>query len=188
MKKLFLLILLLIASSSYAQLTTIDPDTVCYQDPSSTYQVPSLGAGYTYTWVAAAPGVITVGQGTNSITVNWAAAAPGLIPNGISVIATNANGCQSAAIDLDVFILQVIPVITPLGPFCTTEPCDNLIGSPVGGSWSGIGVVGSQFCPQTAGVGVHAVTYTYTLAGCVFTATINVNVNNAPSLSPIQHD
>lgn len=188
MKKLFLLLLLLIASSSYAQLTTIDPDTVCFQDPTSTYQVPTLGAGYVYTWTATAPGVITAGQGSNAITVNWSAAAPGLIPNGISVIATNANGCQSAAIDVDVFILRVIPTITAIGPFCTTEPCENLIGTPAGGTWSGVGVVGNQFCPQTAGAGVHTITYTYTLAGCVYTATVNVNVNNAPSLSPIQHD
>lgn len=188
MKNLFLLLLLLIVSSSYAQLTTIDPDTVCFQDPTSTYQVPTLGIGYVYTWTATAPGVITAGQGSNSITVNWSAAAPGLIPNGISVIATNANGCQSAAIDVDVFILRVIPTITAIGSFCTTEPCENLIGAPAGGTWSGVGVVGSQFCPQTAGAGVHAITYTYTLAGCVYTATVNANVNNAPLLSPIQHD
>ena len=188
MKKLFFFFLLLLPIFSFAQLTTIDPDTVCFQDPTSTYQVPALGAGYTYTWTVAAPGVITGGQGTNAITVNWSAAGPGLIPNGVSVFATNASGCQTPPIDIDVFILQVIPVITPLGPFCLNEPCDNLIAVPAGGAWAGPGVAGSQFCPQVAGVGLHNITYTYTLAGCVFTATTNVNVETVPSLSPIQHD
>ena len=189
MKKLLFSILIFLAPVlASAQLTTINPDTVCYQDPTSNYQVPALGAGYTYTWTVAAPGVITSGQGTNAIVVNWSAAAPGLIPNGVSVYATNASGCQTPPINLNVFILQVIPVITPLGPFCLNEPCDNLIAVPPGGVWSGPGVAAGEFCPQVAGIGNHVITYTYTLAGCVFTTTTNVIVDDVPSLSPIQHD
>jgi hypothetical protein len=188
MKKFILLLLLLIPFISSAQLTTINPDTVCYQTAGSTYQVPSLGAGYTYTWAVAAPGIITAGQGTNGITVDWSAAAPGLIPNGVSVFATNATGCQSTPVNLNVFILNVIPVITPIGPFCQSEACANLTANVAGGTWSGPGVNGSQFCPQTAGAGNHVITYTYTLAGCTFVATTIIIVEISPVLSPIQHD
>jgi hypothetical protein len=188
--KPFLLFLLLLAPIFVsAQLTTANPDTVCYQTNGSIYQVPSLGPGYTYNWTVAAPGVLTGGQGTNSITVNWSAAAPGLINNGISVIATNATtSCQSTAVNLNVLILQIVPSIVPIGPFCSGSPCVALTGTPAGGTWSGPGIVGNQFCPNTSGAGTFNITYTVTAGGCVFTATTSVTVNPVPVLSPIQHN
>ena len=56
------------------------------------------------------------------------------------------------------------------------------MGNPVGGTWSGTGVTGTNFDP-TVGLGNY--TLTYTLAGC--TTTINVIVNNGPTTGPIQH-
>lgn len=189
MKKFILLLLLTLPFFASAQLTTINPDTVCYQTNGSIYQVPSLGAGYTYNWTVAAPGVLTGGQGTNSITVNWSAAAPGLINNGISVVATNVStGCQSSVVNLNVLILQIIPAIAPIGPFCSGDPCVVLSGNPAGGSWSGTGVVGNQFCPNTSGSGTFNITYTVTQGGCTFSTTTSVTVNAVPVLSPIQHN
>ena len=90
--------------------------------------------------------------------------------------------------NINVFILNIVPTILALGPYCLDEPCVNLTGTPMGGLWSGPGVVGSQFCSQTAGVGTTNVTYTYTLAGCVFTATSPVTVLPLPTISPISHN
>jgi len=56
----------------------------------------------------------------------------------------------------------------------------------VGGTWSGNGVNSNQFCPQIAGVGTSTITYTYSLGGCVFTATMGAIVNPIPTISPIQ--
>lgn len=187
MKKIFLLLLLVLPVFAFGQLTTANPDTVCYQTPGSVYQVPPIGAGTVYTWTVTAPGIITGGQGTNVIGVNWSLAAPGLIPNGVSVIATSPAGC-SDTIDLDVFILNVIPVITPIGPFCENDPCVNLVANPPGGTFSGVGVVGNQFCPQVSGVGTFTITYTYTVNGCTFTTSISTTVNPLPVLSPIEHN
>lgn len=187
MKKLLTLATLLLSNILFGQLTTINPDTVCYQTAGSIYQV-SNAPGYVYNWTITAPGVITAGQGTNQITVDWSAAAPGLIPNGVSVDATNANGCLSAASLLDVFIYDVTPTITAIGPFCETDPCVPLTANPAGGVFSGVGVVGGDFCPNVAGAGGHTITYTYTNGGCTFDATINVGVSNQPILSPIQHN
>ncbi len=65
MKKLLLFVGLLISSIATAQLTTTNPDTVCYQTTAlSTYQVPSVGAG-TYTWTVPACATLVSGQGTN---------------------------------------------------------------------------------------------------------------------------
>lgn len=172
-----------------AQMTTANPDTVCINATGSIYTVPSLGPGYTYAWGVTAPGAITSGAGTNSITVNWNALPVGLNPNAVTVIATNnVTGCTSAPVTLNVFVLQVIPTITAIGPFCQGAPCVNLVGTPLGGTWSGTGVVGNQFCPLTSGPGTFVITYTVTVNGCTFTATTAVTVNPTPVLSPISHN
>jgi hypothetical protein len=193
MKKLLISLMLLTTSISFSQLTTTNPDTVCYQSTSlSTYTVPSVGSG-TYTWTVTTPGVITAGQGTNSISVNWSAAAPGLIPNGVSVTYSSpppAN-CPATPVNLNVLIYQVIPTITALGPFCESDPCVTLVGSPVGGVWSGLGVSGNQFCPDNVTNGTNAtstVSYTFSSAGCTFSTSVVVPVYGTPTLSPIQHN
>ena len=189
MKKLLLtLSLLTISIIGFSQTSTVNPDTVCYQTSGSVYTVPSLGSGFTYNWTLAAPGVITSGVGTNTINVNWSSASPGLILNGVTVYAVNSSGCQSPPINLNVFIYQVVPTITAIGPFCQGSPCVTLTGSPIGGVFSGTGVVGNQFCPVTSGVGTFTITYTLTTGGCTFTTTTSVTVNPSPTLSPIQHN
>ena len=182
MKKLLFFLLILVSFTAKAQ----TPDTVCFHSTSSTYQVTNV-PGNTYTWTVAAPGVITSGQGTNAITVNWGTANPGLITNAVSVFATSADGCPSPPVLLDVFVLNIVPTIAPI-TLCINAPCTPLIGSPIGGTWTGNGVSGNQFCPSVAGAGSSTVTYTYSLAGCTFTATQTMTVNPLPTISPIQHD
>ncbi len=141
MKKIILIFFLAIASIATSQLTTINPDTVCYQTTAlSTYQVPSAGTG-TYTWTIPTCATLVSGQGTNSIQVNWSACPPGLINNAISVTYTSAAGCPSNPVTLNVLIYQVVPVITPIGPFCAGAPCVTLIATPPHFGRSGISPV-----------------------------------------------
>jgi hypothetical protein len=183
MKKFLFILMMMISGISLSQLTTTNPDT---------YTVPSVGSG-TYTWTVTAPGVITAGQGTNSISVNWSAASPGLITNGVSVTYSSpppAN-CPATPVNLNVLIYQVIPTITALGPFCESDPCVNLVGAPAGGTWSGTGVVGNQFCPDNVTNGTNTtstVTYTLGSAGCTFSTSVVVPVYGTPTLQPIQHN
>jgi hypothetical protein len=193
MKRILLILMMMISGISLSQLSTTNPDTVCYQSTTlSTYTVPSIGSG-TYTWTVTSPGVITAGQGTNSISVNWSAASPGLITNGVSVTYTSpapAN-CPATPVNLNVLIYQVTPTITAIGPFCESDPCVTLVGTPSGGIWSGIGVVGNQFCPDNVTNGTNAtstVTYTVGSAGCTFSTSVVVPVYGTPTLSPIQHN
>jgi hypothetical protein len=185
MKRLLFLLFLSVSTISMTQLTTTNPDTVCYQTTtSSTYQVPSIGTG-TYTWTVPACATLVSGQGTNSIQVNWSACPPGLINNAITVSYASAAGCQATPVTLNVLIYQVIPVITPVGPFCVGDPCITLNATPTGGVWSGTGVTGNQFCPGTTN---SLITYTYTNSGCTFTANTGAQINPTPVLSPIQHN
>ena len=184
---------MILSFASFAQLTTTNPDTVCYQSTTlSTYTVPSIGAG-TYTWTVPACATLTSGQGTNSIQVNWSSCPAGLITNAISVSYSSpapAN-CPSTPVNLNVLIYNITPTITAIGPFCESDPCVNLIGSPLGGTWSGTGVSGNQFCPDAVTNGTNAtstVTYTVGSSGCIFSTSVVVPVYGTPSLSPIQHN
>lgn len=184
MKRIFLAFMLL-TGVAHAQLTTTNPDTVCFQTTAlSTYQVPSVGSG-TYTWTIPACATLVSGQGTNSISVNWSACPAGLINNAISVAYTSAAGCSATPVTLNVLIYQVVPTITPVGPFCAGEPCVTLAATPAGGVFSGTGVTGNQYCPGTSN---SLITYTYTNGGCTFTAQTGATVNPTPVLSPIQHN
>jgi hypothetical protein len=188
MKKLFLNLLFALPFAAFSQFTTTNPDTVCYHTAGSKYAVPSLGAGYTYTWTVASPGVIVSGQGTDSLKVDWSAANAGLINNAISVTATNSSGCTSQPVTVNVFILQIVPSIAVLGPFCASEPCVPLIGTPPAGVWTGTGVVNGQFCPNVANIGPNNITYTVTQSNCILSTSSTINVNSTPILLPISHN
>ena len=184
MKKLIIFLLVFLPVTLLAQFTTINPDTVCINSPFSTYQVPNT-PNYTYNWTVSAPGVLTTGQGTNEITVDWSSAPAGSIPNGISVYASTPAGCDGPPITMNVFILEILPIVLPLD-FCEGDPCDDLFDTPVGGVFTGPNIVNGQYCPQTAGT--ETVTYTITEAGCTFTATADMTVYPIPVLDDISHD
>ena len=178
MKKILTVLLVSIGITSFAQ-TTINPDTVCVNAVGEQYFVTNTPTS-TYQWTITGGGTLAGGQGTNSITTDWGA-VPGLYPNAVSVTETNASNCPGLPINLDVYVLQM--GLSALGPFCIGDPAATLGGSPVGGTYSGTGVVGNDFDPATAGLGVHVITYS--LAGC--NTTINVTVNNGPVTGPIQN-
>lgn len=54
---------------------------------------------------------------------------------------------------------------------------------PAGGTWSGTGVSGTLFNPQTAGVGTHILTYTVGSGTCLQTDNLSITVNALPSIN-----
>jgi len=179
MKRFLMLLLIIAPLISKAQV-----DTVCYRSNVSTYQVVNV-PGNTYSWTVASPGLIVSGQGTNAIVVNWGSATPGLISNGVSVFATSSDGCPGPLVDLDVYVLNITPSVSPVN-LCLNAPCVNLTGTPAGGVFSGNNIANGQFCPTT--VGNSIITYTYSLGGCIFTATATATVNPLATISPITHN
>lgn len=55
--------------------------------------------------------------------------------------------------------------------------------SPNGGSWSGNGVLGSNFNPNSAGAGVHALDYTIGVGTCETTTPVDITVNPQPLIT-----
>jgi hypothetical protein len=94
---------------------------------------------------------------------------------------TNACGSDTAAREITV---QAAPSVSlaPLSAVCIDAGVQSLSGgTPIGGSFSGSGVTGGTFNPQTAGVGTHPIKYIFTNAnGCSDSATANIIVNPLP--------
>ncbi len=58
-----------------------------------------------------------------------------------------------------------------------TDAAFMLDATPAGGTFSGTGVTGNMFDPNTAGVGTHTITYTYTDGfGCATVSTFDIEV------------
>lgn len=95
---------------------------------------------------------------------------------------TDPFGCTNN--DEQQVTVNELPVVsfTGLAPsYCEDASSANLIGSPAGGTFTGTGIIGAQFSPVAAGVGIHTVTYTYTDGnGCTNSSTQQVTVNEVP--------
>jgi len=156
-------------------------DTVCLGETAAAYSVPTQ-PGYTYTWTSL--GNIASGQGTNAITVDWSALNAGLVSGAVQVIAANQFGCLSAPITENVYILNIVPTIDAIGPFCVYDANATLTATPAGGTFSGLGVTGNQLDPTQA-VGTNNVSYTYTQSGCAFTSFTTITVYPQPEVLAI---
>ena len=77
------------------------------------------------------------------------------------------------------------PTITITGlsaSYCEDNPSSQLTGSPAGGVFSGVGMVGDVFDPAIAGPGTFAITYTYSTNGISYTEIQNTTVYAKPNV------
>jgi gliding motility-associated-like protein len=156
-------------------------DTVCLGEMAALYSVPTQ-PGYTYTWTS--QGTIVSGQGTSAIAVDWSALNAGLVSGAVQVVAANQFGCLSAPVTVNTYILNIVPTIDALGPFCVYDANATLTALPIGGTFTGTGVIGNMFNPTLA-VGTNTISYTYTQSNCPFTATTTVTVYPQPEVLAI---
>jgi gliding motility-associated-like protein len=94
---------------------------------------------------------------------------------------TDGNGCSNTAnTSITVNSLPVVSAGSYLDQ-CANAPLLTLVGSPVGGSFSGAGVSAGQFNPA---VGTSNITYNYTDGNnCANSASTVINVNPVPLVS-----
>ena len=95
---------------------------------------------------------------------------------------TNATGCTNS-FETNISVNSVTFNGT-YGPYCISDPPVTLSVSPVGGTFTGPGVNGNIFDPKVAGVGTHAVQYTYSLSGgmCSIITTKIIDVVSVPKV------
>jgi gliding motility-associated-like protein len=169
-------------------IVTINPitgsDTVCYNSTVNPYGVTSVFPNLGYVWTNTI-GNITAGQGTNQINLDFTGVNGGSYPNALSVIGVNQVGCQSLPQTFTITDLNILPVITPVGPFCEYDNCITLNATPSGGNFSGMNVWSDQYCPNNGFIGIDQVNYTYLQSGCVFDTSILTQVLPRPNITPV---
>jgi hypothetical protein len=96
----------------------------------------------------------------------------------------DANGCSTA--DTISVTINVVPTVTASASDLTVCELDGdvfMVGTPVGGIWSGTGVTGNQFDPSV-GAGSYSPLYTYTDAnGCTGTAGVTIVVSECTGIT-----
>lgn len=175
--------------------TYVNPVTGC--SASATRQVtvnalPTVSAGADITVCVNALPVTLTGAAPAGGTWSGTGIAAGVFnPSsaGIGVFVatysfTNANGCTATA--TRAIVVNSIPAVSAGSDFavCAGQTVSLTSASPLGGTWSGVGVTGTSFDSNAAGVGITTVTYTFTSAnGCSNTASRNITVNAIPVVS-----
>lgn len=166
---------------------TINPitgsDTLCFNSTNNLFGVTSVTPNLTYNW-SVINGNITNGQFTNQITLDVNGVTNGFYNNMISVFGVDGNGCVSQPQTFSTTIFNVLPVIDPVGPFCSYDEFVTLQAIPSGGVFSGNGVMGNDFYPGNA-IGTNTITYVYTQSGCIFDTTTTTVVYPQPILDSI---
>ncbi|MEM9919591.1 MAG: PKD domain-containing protein, partial [Bacteroidota bacterium] len=107
---------------------------------------------------------------------------PKQLPVGIYLLEYEYTDPMTGCSDNDFWRVEILPV--PVVNAKDTLYCSQAVtvglpvGTPIGGTWSGPGVVGAQFDPLAAGgVGVYTLTYSYTaFFGCSSSVDIEVEV------------
>ena len=99
------------------------------------------------------------------------------------IITSNALCASPATISVSTVpnIVNAVPTVSWTAPGTQCVNYAQFIltgGTPSGGIYTGTGVSSGQFNPSIAGIGIHAVTYTFTDAnGCSNTSTGNITVS-----------
>jgi hypothetical protein len=96
---------------------------------------------------------------------------------------TNTTTVQISVVNKPTVTISATPAT-----ICVAATPLALTGTPLGGLFSGIGIVGNTFNPSIAGVGPHTFTYTYTDPnGCTNATTKTITVQPTPivSLNPV---
>ena len=144
----------------------------CVDAPAATLTATPTGTG-------------GVWSGAVNASVEFEASVSGVGNHTVYYEFTDANGCVN--MDSAITLVNALPVVavTTLADVCFDEPNFMPIGAtPVGGTWTGAGVMSNYFNAATAGAGSHYLTYTFTDAnGCINLDSTTQVVNALPVLT-----
>lgn len=103
----------------------------------------------------------------------------------VRYVVQNGVGCTDTATAFVTVNATPVVSVPSQGPFCTSTSAVVLNGTPAGGTWSGNPYVSSSglFSPAASGAGNFPVIYTVTQNGCTASATENIVVTTAPTVT-----
>lgn len=161
------------------------PQTLCANDPPSTYSVSGT-PGSQFSWIVTG-GSITSGQGSPSITVNWAGASNGTV----ELTETTVNGCQTTVAISVVINPAPNPLVSGPSPVCertenhvytTAFNTGNTYAWSVTGGTINSGQGTNSISVAWFGQGTGSVSVTETNGfGCLETYAISINIQARPA-------
>ena len=164
--------------------TNVDVEVAALPTPSITAPATICANDNAVTLIGTPAGGTFFINTTQTSNLNPSILTPGI--QDLTYNYTDANGCQATATgQTEVFAVPTVAV-NLVNAICIDGGNTPIILSPANGNGGngvlqGNGVSGSNFNPQTAGVGQHTITYTFTTPqGCVNTATDLIIVNPLP--------
>jgi hypothetical protein len=148
----------------------------------------STDGGVTWTNLAnsASPSASPFYSGVFTATLTVGNAPVSLNNARYRVIITNSCGQTTTSNGAATLTVNASPAVVATDLFnqriCISDTLIPLVGTPVGGSWSGIGVSGFNFVPAATAVGgPYVLTYTFTNSlGCTVSDTTTVRVVDCP--------
>lgn len=155
--------------------TTINgPQTVCEGD-SAIYYVNLIPGISSYNWIVPGGSTIITGQGDTLIQVIVGSNSGNIYMQFSSAC---GNTSSSDSLYITVHPKPAVSLTLAVDSVCSSAaPLALTGGSPNGGVYSGNGVSGGNFSAVSAGIGTHAVHYTYTDGnGCKNNATDSIVV------------
>lgn len=138
----------------------------------------NTGPTYIHQWTLNG---VPIGGATNTTLSVGIAGLYGVITTDI------AGGCTNTA-DITITSSPIVVTFTGLDPngYCEGDSPATLTGSPAGGSFSGSGITGNQFNPDSAGVGTFMIVYNVTDSnGCSGSDTQTVSVISGASIGSL---
>ncbi|MBL7924298.1 MAG: fibronectin type III domain-containing protein [Bacteroidia bacterium] len=143
-------------------LTGLPPWNVTYTDGVSNYNFTTSTTPY---FISVSPQVTT-------------------FYNLVSVSSPICSGTGDGVASVNVVPPPVVDLAAFTSPVCSNQIFTLSGGTPVGGTYSGIGVTGNQFNASVGGLGPHLITYTYGIGnGCQRSDTASIQVIQAPSVT-----
>ena len=133
----------------------------------------TLVAGADWVWYENSCGGTPIGTGT-TITVSPAT-------NTAYFVRAEGGTCgNTACVNISINVLDAYAYMTPFDTLCGMGyPFDLANGVPEGGVYSGTGITNGIFDPILAGLGTHAVTYTFTEDnGCIAITTGEIVIDS----------
>lgn len=134
---------------------------LCASWGNTSYNTTGMSGVTDYDWIIEPPEAGTISGGGTNITVVW---DPDFLGEADLMVA-GINYCGIGAYSVPLTITRYLPdvsVVLPAFVALSTPPFELTGGNPVGGEYSGTGVVNGMFDPSIAGLGSHTITYTYT--------------------------
>ncbi len=137
------------------------PQVLCQNDDFTLFGTASggSGSGYTYQW--SGPNAFT-STDQNPLIVNAQPIQSGLY----LLVVTDSHNCSSTndvTVDITVNPLPEVTFAVTISESCLdSDPITLTGGLPLGGTYSGNGVLDGVFYPDLAGPGNHIITYTFT--------------------------